>query len=110
MKKYLIIPILLLFTCGGSEDSIDEIKSSSNNIETTTTIQDTTTTISDIITEDSTITTIQDTTTTTIIKNKCDISMPIVNLLNFSEISFMSINFQKKFTSAIRTKLFKICA
>ena len=72
MKKYLIIPILLLFTCGGSEDSIDETKSSSNNIDTTTTIQDTTTTTSDIITEDSTTTTIQDTTTTTIIKNKCD--------------------------------------
>ena len=52
MKKYLIIPILLFFTCGGSQDSIDEFESNSNNVDTTTTVQDT--------------------TTTTIIKNKCD--------------------------------------
>ena len=61
MKKYLIISFLLFFTCGGSEDSNNEVASSSNNIDTTiTTVQDTTTT------------TVQDTTTTTIVKNKCD--------------------------------------
>ena len=72
MKKYLIIPILLFFTCGGSQDSIDEFESSSNNVDTTTTVQDTTTTTTDIIVEDSTTTTVKDATTTTIIKNKCD--------------------------------------
>ena len=72
MKKYLIITFLLLFTCGGSQDSIDEVESSSNNIDTTTTVQDTTTTTTNTIVEDSTTTTVQDTTTTTIVKNKCD--------------------------------------
>ena len=72
MRIYLIIPFLLFFTCGGSQDSIDEVESSSNNIDTTTTVQDTTTTTTDIIVEDSTTTTVQDTTTTTTIKNKCD--------------------------------------
>ena len=72
MKKYLIIPFLLFFTCGGSQDSIDEFESNSNNVDTTTTVQDTTTTTTDIIVEDSTTITVQDTTTTTIIKNKCD--------------------------------------
>ncbi len=71
MKKYLIIPFLLFFTCGGSQDSVDEVEPSSNNIDTTTTVQDTTT-ITTTIVEDSTTTTVQDTTTTTIIKNKCD--------------------------------------
>ena len=71
MKKYLIIPFLLFFTCGGSQDSVDEVAPSSNNIDTTTTVQDTTTSTTTIV-EDSTTTTVQDTTTTTIIKNKCD--------------------------------------
>tara|TARA_B100001121_G_scaffold304855_1_gene321086 strand:+ start:26 stop:1171 length:1146 start_codon:yes stop_codon:yes gene_type:complete len=71
MKKYLIIPFLLFFTCGGSQDSVDEVEPSSNNIDTTTTVQDTTTSTTTIV-EDSTTTTVQDTTTTTIIKNKCD--------------------------------------
>ncbi len=35
MQKYLIIPFLLFFTCGGSQDSIDGVESSSNNIDTT---------------------------------------------------------------------------
>jgi len=72
VQKYLIIPFLLFFACGGYQDSIDEVESSSNNIDTTTTVQDTTTTITDIIDEDSTTTAVQDTTTTTTIKNKCD--------------------------------------
>ena len=72
MKKYLIIPFLLFFACGGYQDSIDEVESSSNNIDTTTTVQDTTTTTTNTIVEDSTTTTVQDTTTTTIVKNKCD--------------------------------------
>ena len=71
MKKYLIIPFLLFFTCGGSQDSVDQVAPSSNNIDTTTTVQDTTTSTTTIV-EDSTTTTVQDTTTTTIIKNKCD--------------------------------------
>tara|TARA_B100000676_G_scaffold305095_1_gene358552 strand:- start:26 stop:1171 length:1146 start_codon:yes stop_codon:yes gene_type:complete len=71
MKKYLIIPFLLFFTCGGSQDSVDEVAPSSNNIDTTTTVQDTTTSTTTIV-EDSKTTTVQDTTTTTIIKNKCD--------------------------------------
>ena len=71
MKKYLIIPFLLFFTCGGSQDSVDEVEPSSNNVDTTTTVQDTTTSTTTIV-EDSTTTTVQDTTTTTIIKNKCD--------------------------------------
>ena len=71
MKKYLIIPFLLFFTCGGSQDSVDEVEPSSNNIDTTTAVQDTTTSTTTIV-EDSTTTTVQDTTTTTIIKNKCD--------------------------------------
>ena len=70
MKKYLIIPFLLFFTCGGSQDSVDEVEPSSNNVDTTTTVQDTTTSTTTIV-EDSTTTTVQDTTTTTIIKNKC---------------------------------------
>ncbi len=70
MKKYLILSFILLATCGGSQNSTEEVESNSNNIDTTTTIQDTTTT--DITVEDSTTTTIQDTTTTTIIKNKCE--------------------------------------
>ena len=52
MKKYLILSFVLLATCGGSQNSTDEVESNSNNIDTTTTIQDT--------------------TTTTIIKNKCE--------------------------------------
>ena len=72
MKKYLIIPFLLFFTCGGSQDSIDEVEPNSNNIDTTTTVQDTTTTTTNTIVEDSTTTTVQDTTTRTIVKNKCD--------------------------------------
>jgi len=71
MKKYLIIPFLLFFTCGGSQDSVDEVEPNSNNVDTTTTVQDTTTSTTTIV-EDSTTTTVQDTTTTTIIKNKCD--------------------------------------
>ena len=71
MKKYLIIPFLLFFTCGGSQDSVDEVEPSSNNIDTTTAVQDTTTSTTTIV-DDSTTTTVQDTTTTTIIKNKCD--------------------------------------
>jgi len=72
MKKYLILSFIFLATCGGAQNSIDEVESSSNNTDTTTTIQDTTTTTADITVEDSTTTTIQDTTTTTIIKNKCE--------------------------------------
>ena len=72
MKKYLILSFILLTTCGGSQNSTDEVESNSNNIDTTTTIQDTTTTTTDVTVEDSTTTTIQDTTATTIIKNKCE--------------------------------------
>ena len=71
MKKYLIIPFLLFFTCGGSQDSVDEVEPSSNNIDTTAAVQDTATSTTTIV-DDSTTTTVQDTTTTTIIKNKCD--------------------------------------
>jgi len=72
MNKFYCLFIITFIFCGGSQDSVNEVNSSPDNIDTSTTVQDTTTTTNNTLVEDSTPTTDQDTTTATIVKNKCD--------------------------------------
>ena len=72
MNKFYWLFIITFIFCGGSQDSVNEVNSSPDNIDTSTTVQDTTTTTNNTLVEDSTPTTDQDTTTATIVKNKCD--------------------------------------
>jgi uncharacterized protein YcfL len=109
MKKYLIIPFLLLFACGGSQDSVNEVEPISNNTDTTTTVQDTTATTTNTIVEDSTITTVKDTTTTSIVKNKCDnceyVSIEELNVNINSVPKFAWNDYQRIYDENINLKM-----